>query len=142
LAVAAFNKLKLPLKIVGAVTMENQLIKMAKKNIKFLGEVKDKKLRELYNTCKALIFPQEEDFGIVPVEAQSCGAPVIAFARGGALETIENNKTGIFFEKQTPLSLIDAIKTFRNLKFDSRYISSWAQKFDEKKFEEGLRKII
>ena len=142
LAVEAFNKLRLPLKIVGAGTMDAELKKNARKNIEFLGEVSDKKLRELYNTCQALIFPQEEDFGIVPVEAQSCGSPVIAFARGGALETIENNKTGLFFEKQNKESLISAVQTFQKENFDSKYISTWAKKFDEKKFEEGLKRII
>jgi len=109
LAIEAFNKLDWPLKIVGVGREMNKLRAMAKPNIEFLGQLTDKELLGYYKKCQAVIFPQEEDFGLVPLEAQACGKPVIAYRGGGALETIIEGKTGIFFKEQTAESLLEAL---------------------------------
>lgn len=109
LAILAFNKLGLPLVVVGIGSETEKLKKLAKENITFAGAVDDLKLIEYYRHAKAVVFPQDEDFGLVPLEAQACGTPVIAYAKGGALETIIDKKTGCFFEKQTVESLVSAI---------------------------------
>jgi glycosyltransferase involved in cell wall biosynthesis len=113
LVVEAFNHLQnLNLKVVGSGSELKKLKKLAGKNTKFLGQVSDKELKKLYASAKAVIFPQIEDFGLVPLEAQGQGTPVIAFNKGGAKETVLNNQTGILFNHQTPKSLIKAIKKF------------------------------
>lgn len=118
LAVAAFNQLGWPLIIIGSGPEAGRLKKMAKDNIIFLGRQEDDVLLAYYRNCRALIFPGEEDFGIVPVEAQACGRPVIAYAKGGALETVVDGQTGLFFEEATAASLIAALARFTELSFD------------------------
>lgn len=119
LAIEAFNYLRYPLKIIGVGQEEKRLRKIAKKNIEFLGWVSKEELREHYQNCKALIFPGEEDFGIVAVEAQACGTPVIAYGKGGITETVipiqdhSDSPTGVFFYEQTPLALIEAVKNLK-----------------------------
>lgn len=114
LAVKVFNKLGYPLIIVGTGREEKKLKKLAEKNIIFAGRVDESELSGYYGKAKALIMPQEEDFGIVSVEAQSQGVPVIAFKKGGSLDTVISGKTGIFFDKQTQASLEEAIKLFND----------------------------
>ena len=91
---------------------KKKLKKISRKNIEFLGKVSDQKLVSLYQNCQAVIFPQEEDFGLVPLEAQACGRPVVAFRGGGARETIIDRKTGLFFFPQTPMALKKALLNF------------------------------
>jgi glycosyltransferase involved in cell wall biosynthesis len=141
-AIEAFNKMKKPLTIIGDGPEMKRLKKMANQNIKFLGEVSDDKLRECYQNCQALIFPQEEDFGIVVLEAMACGKPVIAYRGGGALETIKENKTGLFFNKQTPEALIRAVMKFRTKDFKTRIIREQALKFSKQKFKEKIKGFI
>jgi glycosyltransferase involved in cell wall biosynthesis len=112
LAIEVFNKLSLPLVVVGSGREEKRLKIKSKKYIRFVGEVTEKDLVEYYKHAKALIMPQEEDFGIVSIEAQSYGVPVIAYNKGGALDTVIPGKTGYFFERQTPDSLESVIKLF------------------------------
>ena len=114
---------------------------MAKPNIKFLGQLTDSELLGYYQACRAVISPQEEDFGLVPLETQACGRPVIAFAKGGALETVINNKTGIFFREQTVESLTKALKKFKSLKFKSENCRQNALKFDQSKFIAKIKSI-
>jgi len=142
LAIEAFNQLGYPLKIIGSGQDEAKLKKIAKNNIEFLGWRDNEELRDYYQNCKALIFPGEEDFGIVPVEAQACGKPVIAYKKGGALETVIDGITGIFFEEQTIGSLIEAVKKFENTKFNGNVIRSNAGKFGRKKFFELIKNYI
>ena len=97
LAISAFNELGLPLVVVGEGSEERRLKAMAKDNIEFVSQLTDAKLADYYKKCVALIFPQEEDFGIVALEAQAAGAPVIAFKAGGARDTVIDGKTGVFF---------------------------------------------
>ncbi|MCX8042338.1 MAG: glycosyltransferase [Thermodesulfobacteriaceae bacterium] len=150
LAIEAFNYLKYPLKIIGTGQEEKKLKKIAKKNIEFLGWVSKEELREHYQNCKALIFPGEEDFGIVAVEAQACGTPVIAYGRGGITETVipiqdrPDTPTGVFFYEQTPLALIEAVKKFETLeeKFDPYKIRKNAERFSKERFKIEFKKFV
>lgn len=142
LAVKAFNKNGLPLKIVGTGSEFDKLKKIAGKNIEFLGLVSDEKLAELYSNARACIFPQEEDFGIVPLESMASGRPVIAFRAGGATETIVENKTGVFFDKQTPESLQIAIEKFISMDFKPEDCREQAEKFDIEIFKNNIAKSI
>lgn len=138
LAIKAFNKLGYPLIIVGAGREEKKLKKIAAKNIIFAGRVDEAKLTNYYREAKALIMPQEEDFGIVAVEAQNNGTPVIAYKKGGALDTVISGKTGIFFGKQNENSLIKAIKEFEKKKFDRKCLVKNAKRFSFEKFSKGI----
>lgn len=135
LSIRAFNKLKYPLYVVGSGSEERRLKDMAFNNIKFFGQVDDKKLRELYLGAKALIMPQEEDFGIVSIEAQSFGVPVIAYKNGGAIDTVISDKTGIFFEEQKSESLINAVKKFEKMMFDDKILKDNANRFSKDRFK-------
>lgn len=129
LAISVFNKLNLPLVIVGIGAEMNKLKKMAKSNITFAGSVTDDRLIEYYREAKAVIFPQEEDFGLVPIEAQALGTPVIAFGKGGALETVVHLKTGYLFTDQTEASLTSAVKEFERLTFKTMDLTANANRF-------------
>ncbi len=136
--IQAFNQLKLPLRIVGSGPDEAKLRQVAAENIQFIGVKTDSELAREYQGAKALIFPAEEDFGIVPIEAMATGLPVIAFNQGGATETIVPNETGIFFEEQTPESITDAIDKFRLIKFDQNIIRRRAEKFSTENFKKNF----
>ena len=146
LGVKAFAKLGLPLKIVGIGPELKKLQATSRKlqadNIEFLGLVSDAQLAELYSKTKGLVFPQEEDFGIVPLEAMASGRPVIAFRSGGAVETIAEGKTGVFFDEQTIDSLIYAVKNFDSNKFDPHACRKQAEKFDVAVFKDKLLKKL
>ncbi|MBU1151841.1 glycosyltransferase [Patescibacteria group bacterium] len=140
LIVKAFNELKLPIKIAGTGIMEEDLKAMANDNIDFLGYVSDEKLQELYSECEALIFPQVEDFGIIPLEAMASGKPVIAYKEGGALDTIIENKTGIFFTEQNSNNLKKAVQEYldNKQKFSKQEIIEHAKEFDTETFQKNL----
>ena len=142
LAIRTFNKLGSPLVIVGTGREEKSLKKMAKRNIKFPGKVSEKELSGYYQNAKALIMPQEEDFGIVAVEAQSYGVPVIAYKKGGAIDTVSDGKTGIFFDKQNSYDLALAIKKFENMKFDKRLIINNAHRFSKSRFKKEFLDMV
>lgn len=142
LAIRAFNKMKLPLTVVGRGSELSKLIKIAGPTISFMGAVGDEELIDLYRHAKAVIFPQEEDYGLVPIESQACGTPVIAFGRGGALETIVDKKTGIFFEEQNTGSLISAVEKFEKLKFDPQECLANALQFNNERFSKSFEKEI
>lgn len=138
LAIEAFNKLGLPLKIVGDGPYRNLLEQRAHRNIEFLGKIDDMMLNEVYARCIAVIFPGEEDFGIVPVEAQAAGKPVIAYARGGALETVVDGVTGVLFDEQSVDSLIQALNSFYKISFNSIIISQNALRFSKGIFKKRI----
>lgn len=142
LAVRAFNKLSLKLKIIGDGPERKNLEKQAHPNIEFLGLVSEKYLPEYYARAKALIFPQEEDFGVVAVESMASGRPVIAYRAGGAIEIIKENEDGIFFDAQTVESLISAIQKFQDMKFDPSVIREHARRFDKERFKEEIGQCI
>ena len=130
------------LKIVGKGSEEKKLKKISRKNIEFLGKVSDQKLVSLYQNCQAVIFPQEEDFGLVPLEAQACGRPVVAFRGGGARETIIDGKTGLFFFPQTPMALKKALLNFDPLGYNESTCYQNALKYSEEQFIKEWKKII
>jgi glycosyltransferase involved in cell wall biosynthesis len=118
LAVEAFNRMKTKLVVIGGGEMLNHVRKMAGPTVTVLGPQPFEVLRHHYARCKALVFPGEEDFGIVPLEAMASGRPVIAYGRGGATETVVANKTGVFFETQTVDAIIDAVERLQTMEFD------------------------
>jgi len=153
LAIKAFGQLGYPLKIIGSGLEEKRLKSMSQSNVEFLGWQPDEIVADYYYKCKALIFPGEEDLGLVPLEAMACGTPVIAYGRGGALETIISynlkNKggettTGIFFYEQSVASLIDAVQQFYRIekKFNSSAIRKHALQWDREIFKKKMKKII
>ncbi len=142
LAIQAFNRLGLPLVIVGEGPEKERLQQMAAPNVKFAGRQSEESLRDLYRGCKALIFPQEEDFGIVPLEAQACGRPVIAYGVGGALDTVIPGITGTFFAEQTVDSLVSAVDSFSESEFDSSKIRGHACSFDTSMFKNSFRGFV
>jgi glycosyltransferase involved in cell wall biosynthesis len=143
LAVAAATKLDLPLKVVGTGKMLADLQAMAGPTVEFLGGVSDQELQTLYAQAKALIYPAEdEDFGMVPVEAMGWGTPVIAHRSGGPLETVVEGKTGVFFEELNVASLVKALEQFKSQKYNSQTIHRHAKKFDQRAFVKGINRAI
>jgi glycosyltransferase involved in cell wall biosynthesis len=136
LVINAFNKLGYPLTLIGIGRESSKLRSLAKENIAFKDFVTDEELINFYQNSKALIFPQLEDFGLVSLEAQACGTPVIAYAAGGALETIINQKTGLFIEKQTSADLIQTVRNFEanNHEISPENCIKNSQKFSEDRF--------
>jgi len=139
MVINVFNNLGWPLKVVGTGVDFDRLKKMAGPTIEFVGQVDDVALAGLYTHARALIFPQEEDFGIVPLEAMASGRPVIAYAGGGALETVIDGKTGVFFHEQSEDSLELVLKQFDHRQFDPETSRVRAQEFDLPVFQEKIR---
>lgn len=143
LIVDAFNELPhLKLVVAGDGPEFEKLEKIAKSNIEFVGFVDASKLKTYMQKAKAFVFAAEEDFGIIPVEAQACGTPVIAYGKGGVLETVVDHETGLFFDKQTIESLKDAIIAFEKIKFDPKTIRQNAIKFSKERFENEMRTFV
>ncbi len=142
LAVRAFTELGLPLLIGGEGRDKASLQAMAGPNIRFLGRVADAELGRLMARCRALVFPGLEDFGLAPVEAMSAGRPVIAFAGGGALDSVVEGVTGTFFHEQAPEALAEAVTRFEGMSFDPATIRSHAVQFDTDVFRARLQAFI
>jgi len=142
LAVRAYNRLGFPLKIVGTGTETQRLQSLAGPNIQFCGWQPDEVLLHLYRNCRLLVFPGEEDFGIVPLEAQACGKPVVAYAAGGALETVRDGLTGVLFHEQTEEALIAAVERCSKIIWDMELLTEHARQFNVQRFIDGLAAII
>lgn len=142
LIVEAFNQNGLPLKIIGTGGMLKKLKATAKPNIEFLGFTPTAELKKLYSEAKALIFPQLEDFGIIPLEAMASGCPVIAYGKGGALETVIDQVTGLHFSEQTAKSLNQAIEQFQKINFDEDIIIKHAHQFSLTTFQKDLTATV
>ncbi len=147
LAIEVFNELFVKdkskkLLIAGKGSQEKRLKKYSRGNIEFLGELTDKKLASYYRNARALIMPQYEDFGLVSVEAQSFGIPVIAYNKGGARDTIIDGVTGIFFDKQNKQSLTRAVERFERTKFDRSKIIENAKRFSKENFKKSFLRLI
>ncbi len=134
LAIQAANHLLIPLKIAGVGPEMERLQSIAGPTIDFLGFVPDEDLPSLYQHAHALLFPQEEDFGITPLEAAASGIPTIAYKAGGALETIIDKKTGILFDEQTVESICSAIQKARQTQWNPEYIREYALLFSKQRF--------
>ncbi len=161
LAVEACNELGYPLIVVGEGPMAGALKRRAKATVRFTGWLPGEEIRSLYARCRAFLFTGEDDFGITPLEAQAMGRPVIALARGGALETVVPDReswksetgiparqtdqpTGVFFHEPTVEALISAIRHFETIetRFDSQFIRSHALPFDDRVFLQRIRQFI
>lgn len=142
LAIEAFNLLGKKLKIVGVGNQENCLKEMSKSNIEFLGNLTDGELSHYYKGCIALIVPAEEDFGIVAVEAQSFGKPVIAYGKGGALETVVEGKTGWYFRQPNGRSLMEVVSSVDARLIDPTDCIDNAKRFSEEVFKKDFKKMI
>jgi glycosyltransferase involved in cell wall biosynthesis len=142
IAVKAFTMMGVPLRIIGSGRDERRLRRMAGPNVQFLGRLSDDDVRAQLARCRALIFPGEEDFGITPLEAQASGRPVIAYGAGGALATIIEGSTGLFFYQQTPESLAEVVNSFRDEYFDPQAIRRHAEEFDTGRFLRRITQFI
>lgn len=142
MAVTAYNRTGRKLIIVGTGTEFESLKAMAGANIELLGRQTDEELLALYRRCRMFIFPGEEDFGIAPLEAQACGRPVVAFGRGGALETVQAGISGVFFDRQTPEALIAAVEDCAGKFWDPKLIRAHAETFSIQTFINGLDALI
>ena len=142
IAVRAFAQSGRPLVVIGQGERLVHLRRMAKSNIQFLGYRSDETVRDYLARCRALIFPGQEDFGITQVEAQASGRPVVAYAAGGALETIREGETGVFFRDQTPESLNAAVDRVETLRFDSEAIRQSSLRFGTAQFNKAVLDFI
>ena len=152
LLIAACNRLGRRLRIIGIGPEERKLRALAGRSIEFLGHVGSEVLWNEYARCRALLFAAEEDFGMAPVEAQACGRPVLAYGKGGALESImggsglgsQGRATGVFFHEQSVGALCDAMLEFerREQEFDPVFISDRAKRFDSAYFVDGFRELV
>ena len=138
LAVSAYARLGYPLKVVGTGTELDTLRRLAGPATEFLGRRSDEDVRDLYRRCRCLLFPGEEDFGLVPVEAMACGKPVVAYARGGAAESVVDGVTGAFFHEQTEAALLAAVETCAARTWDASAPRAQAERFQPAHFLDGL----
>ena len=144
LVIDAFRGLNQKLLVVGEGEEAAQLARDLPNNVFMLGRVSNEDLAKLYGCAKALIFPGEEDFGIVPVEAMSCGTPVIAYGRGGILDSVTEGVSGVFFDRQDAACLQAAVLRFERTyaRFDAQRISDLAQRFGAERFRREISMII
>ncbi len=142
LAIQAFNRLGIPLKIFGEGPQEKELKKLAKSNIEFVGPVDQKTLAKLYSQAIAFVHPQIEDFGITAVESMAAGRPVIAYAAGGACETVVENKTGKFFDEQSWEALADTVVRFKSQNYNPYEIKQYAEQFNVDRFKKEITDLV
>ena len=142
LAVRAFNEMKLKLVVIGGGEMLDDIRRIAGPTVTVMGAQRFDVLRHHYARCRALVFPGEEDFGMVPVEAMASGRPVIAFDRGGATETVSEGISGVFFAEQTVEAIIGAVKKLDEISLDPHRISQHAHRFGREQFLEKMRAHI
>jgi glycosyltransferase involved in cell wall biosynthesis len=143
LIVEAFNKMPdKKLVVIGDGPDFNKIVKIAGTNITMLGYLPFEELKTNMQKAKALIFAADEDFGMIPVEAQACGTPVIAFGKGGSLETVKENETGLFFYEQTPDAIVDAVNLFEKQHFDFTIIRRHAEQFSEERFKKEISEFV
>lgn len=142
LAVRACARSSRELMIAGDGPERGRLEAAAAPNVRFLGRVSDAELGSLYQRCRALLFPGLEDFGLTPVEAQACGTPVVAFRGGGALETVVDGETGVFFDRRTPESLAEAMERLELSDWDPKRIRRNAERFSTAVFRAKLEAFL
>ena len=142
LAVDACNKLGRRLVVIGSGSDISYIKEISKETVLIMGRQPDDVVEKMIQECRGFIFPGEEDFGISPVEAQSAGKPVIAFRAGGALETVVEGKTGVFFNEQNVESLTKAINEFESTTWDQSFISRHAASFSKERFKRELKTVV
>lgn len=140
LAVEAFRNLDRRLVVIGGGEELSRLRKLADPTVEFMGRQPFPVVRDYLSRCRALVFPGEEDFGMVPVEAMASGAPVLAYGVGGARETVVDGETGVFFYEQTPESIVDAVERFEALRqeLDPQRIARHARRFSRERFQREM----
>ncbi|HEY6361995.1 MAG TPA: glycosyltransferase, partial [Vicinamibacterales bacterium] len=142
MAIAACNQAGAQLRIVGEGPDRGRLERAAGGRVEFLGRLSDGEIRDEYRRALAVLLPGEEDFGIVPVEAQACGRPIVALARGGALETVKPDETGVLFDEATAGSLAAALERVTRMTFDSAAIRRHAEQFSRDRHLQQMRALI
>ncbi|MFW6151443.1 MAG: glycosyltransferase [Verrucomicrobiota bacterium] len=142
LAISAYALSGRKLVIVGTGSEEQKLKAASTGNINFLGWQSDSSILQLYRNANMLVFPGEEDFGLVPIEAQACGTPVVAFRKGGALETVNEGETGVFFDDQTKESLNEAVQKALSIHWDRKVLRKKAEEFSVANFISGIAGVI
>jgi glycosyltransferase involved in cell wall biosynthesis len=141
-AIAACRHARVPLTIVGEGPERAALERGANGDVRFLGRLTDEEVRDLYRRASVTLLPGEEDFGIVPLEAQACGRPVVAFARGGALETVKHGETGAVVDDQSPEAFGAAIADVVDRAFDTNAIRTHAERFSRARFGDEMAALI
>ncbi|MBI2438983.1 MAG: glycosyltransferase [Candidatus Moranbacteria bacterium] len=142
IAIEACNRLGLPLKIIGRGPELERLKKIAGPTVEFLGRVEEEDLPKYYAECRGFIFPQEEDFGIVAIEAMAAGRPLIAYRGGDIVEHLEEGKMGVFFEEQTTEAIVAALQKFDESRYDPAFIRSHALPFDKERFKATIKNYV
>ena len=142
LAIRAFNRSRKKLVVIGDGPQKKQLAGIAGPTVTLLGQQSDEQVVDYFSKCKAFIFPGEEDFGITPLEAMASGKPVIAYGRGGALETVVDGKTGVFFHEPTEASLIDAVEKAESIDWNANQIREHSRQFDTGIAKKRLERFI
>jgi glycosyltransferase involved in cell wall biosynthesis len=142
LAIQACNNLKLPLTVYGTGSEHEQLVALAGPTVQFVTDANDEQVIQALASAEAYIMPQEEDFGIVQIEAMGAGTPVIAYAVGGSQDAVVAGKTGLFFDHQTVESLTETLRAFTSVKFDHQAIQKHAETFSEEKFIQTLHTFV
>ncbi len=142
LLIEAFNQLDRPLYIAGSGRDRERLEALAGPGVRFLGFVDDANLPDLLARCRAFMWPGEEDFGISPLQAMAAGRPVIAYAAGGALETIVPGETGAFFDEQSVPAIIDAVESFDTESVSPAKIRRHAEQFDTRVFKQRMDEFV
>lgn len=140
--IEACNRLQLPLKIFGSGPVSAELKAMAGPTVKFLGRVSDEEKIKLYQNCIAFVNPQEEDFGITIIEAMSAGRPVIAYNRGGAIETVIEGVNGTFFDSQDWETLADTLLRFDQKKYHPELIRESVERFSAENFRQNIKQLV
>jgi glycosyltransferase involved in cell wall biosynthesis len=144
LAVEAFNRLKLPLTVIGAGEMEKDLRKVAGPNITFISRMSFAQLRQAYATARGFVLTAEEDFGITQVEAIASGRPVLAYGRGGALDTVAKQVAGLYFDEQSVEALVDGVQRMEAWlpSFDRAASIQTVQRFAPENFDRGILDLV
>ena len=142
IAIDACRRVGAPLRIVGDGPDRERLERMSGPDVTFLGQLTDEGVRDEYQRARALLMPGEEDFGIVPVEAQACGRPVVALGKGGALETVTDGETGVLFAEPTAESLADALRRLETMSFDPARIRASAERFSKDHHARAMQAVI
>ena len=142
LAIAACEQIGAPVRIVGDGPERKRLAQQAGPGVTFLGWQSQEEIRDEYRRAVAVILPGEEDFGIVPVEAQACGCPTVALARGGALETVKDGETGVLFDQPTVQSLTAALERVRTICFNRSVLRLHAERFARERYTREMRAIV
>jgi len=142
--VDAFNKLELPLVVVGDGPEQERLKQLAGHTVRIVGRKTDEALGRIYGRARAVIFPVEEDFGLVMAEAQAAGIPVIAVGRGGAREIVMEGVTGVFFDGTTPEMIADGVRRFlqHESQYDKAVMRAVGERFSRERFEQGIRRVV